>query len=84
MTGGQYTDKDTVQNLVLIDRDLSLNSHVKGITKSTFYHLKNTAMKNTTHGPYVKNSFMPLCPAGLTTAMVFSQASPKRPNSFIL
>jgi hypothetical protein len=34
--------KDTVKNLgVLIDSDLNFNSHMKAITKSAFYHLKN-------------------------------------------
>ena len=34
--------RDTVKNLgVLIDSDLNFNSHMKSITKSSFYHLKN-------------------------------------------
>ncbi|KAL2104382.1 hypothetical protein ACEWY4_001250 [Coilia grayii] len=36
--------KDTVKNLgVFIDSELTFNSHVKAITKSAFYHLKNIA-----------------------------------------
>ena len=36
--------KDTVRNLgVLLDSDLNFNSHMKAITKSAFYHLKNIA-----------------------------------------
>ena len=36
--------KDMVGNLgVLIDSDLNFNSHMKAITKSAFYHLKNIA-----------------------------------------
>lgn len=34
--------KETVKNLgVVIDSDLNFNSHMKAITKSAFYHLKN-------------------------------------------
>ncbi|KAL2093106.1 hypothetical protein ACEWY4_010418 [Coilia grayii] len=36
--------KDTVKNLgVFIDSELTFNSHMKAITKSAFYHLKNIA-----------------------------------------
>src|SRR4029434_2358198 len=36
--------QDTVRNLgVFIDSDLNFNSHMKAITKSGFYHLKNIA-----------------------------------------
>jgi len=38
---------ETVKNLgVNIDSDLSFNSHMKAVTKSAFYHLKNIAKKN--------------------------------------
>lgn len=58
---------------VIADSNLSLNSHIKAATRSAFYHLTNIA---TLH---VKNSFTLLFLAGLTTAMVFGQGSPKRP-----
>ncbi|KAF7648463.1 hypothetical protein LDENG_00156570, partial [Lucifuga dentata] len=39
--------KEQVKNLgVLIDSDLSFNSHVKTITESAFYHFKNTAKRD--------------------------------------
>jgi len=43
---------ETVKNLgVIIDSDLSFNSHMKSVTKSSFYHLKNIAK--------VKNFILP-------------------------
>ncbi len=38
------TTKNQVNNLgVILETDLSFSSHVKGVTKSTYYHLKNIA-----------------------------------------
>lgn len=43
---------ETVKNLgVIIDSDLSFNSHMKSVTKSSFYHLKNISK--------VKNFILP-------------------------
>lgn len=37
--------KDTIENLgVVMDSNLSFNSHMKAISKSAFYHLKNTPL----------------------------------------
>jgi len=39
------TTKNQVKNLGLIlETDLSFSSHVKAVTKSTYYHLKNIAI----------------------------------------
>ena len=56
---------------VLIDSNLSFNNHVKTITMSAFYHLKNIAKLRGLMSKQDLEKPMPLSLAGLTTAMVF-------------
>ncbi len=74
---GQAT-KNQVKNLgVFLETDLSFSSHVKAVTKSAYYHLKNIARIRC----FVSSQdlFMPLSPAGWTIVMVSSPAFQRRP-----
>ncbi len=42
------TNKNQVKNLgVILETDLSFSSHVKAVTKSAYYHLKNVCLCKT-------------------------------------
>ncbi len=70
------TTKNQVKNIgVILETDLSFSSHVKAVTKSAFYHLKNIARLRF----FVSSLFMLLSPTGWTIVMVFSPAFPSRP-----
>ncbi len=44
LTLGGQTTKNQVKNLgVILETDLSFSRHVKAVTKSAYYHLKNIA-----------------------------------------
>ncbi len=67
------TTKNQVKYLgVILETDLSFSSHVKAVTKSPYYHLKNIArIKSFVSSP---NLFMPVSPAGWIIVMVSSPA----------
>ncbi len=61
---------------VILETDLSFSSHVKAVTKSAYYHLKNIARIRC----FVSSQdFMPLSPAGWIIVMVSSPAFQRRP-----
>ncbi len=75
------TTKNQVRNLgVILETDLSFSSHVKAVTKSAYYHLKNIA-RIRCFVPVMtwRNLFMPLSPAGWIIVMVSSPAFQRRP-----
>ncbi len=68
------TTKNQVTNLgVILETDLSFSSHVKAVTKSAYYHLKNIARIRM---PFL---VMPLSPAEWIIVMVSSPAFQRRP-----
>ncbi len=75
------TAKNQVRNLgVILETDLSFSSHVKAVTKSAYYHLKNIARIRCLFPVKTWRSlFMPLSPAGWIIVMVSSPAFPRRP-----
>ncbi len=67
------TTKNQVRNLgVILETDLSFSSHVKAVTKSAYYHLKNIARIRcfVSSQDLEKLVFMSLSPAGWITVMV--------------
>uniref|UniRef100_A0A8C2H352 protein-tyrosine-phosphatase n=1 Tax=Cyprinus carpio TaxID=7962 RepID=A0A8C2H352_CYPCA len=72
-----------VRNLgVILEIDLSFSSHVKAVTKSEYYHLKNIAFFPVKTWRIL---FVPLSPAGWTTVMVSSPAFTRRvSNAFVI
>ncbi len=75
------TTKNRVKNLgVILETDLSFSSHVKEVTKSAYYHLKNIAIISFLFSVKIwRNVFMPLSPAGWIIVMVSSPAFQRRP-----
>ncbi|KAF7703402.1 hypothetical protein HF521_022409, partial [Silurus meridionalis] len=63
--------QNKVRNLgVILDSDLNFSSHVKAISKSAYYHLKNIArIRCFVSRQTEKNLFMLSSPAGWTIAM---------------
>ncbi len=80
---GQGTKtKEQVKNLgVLIDSDLSFNSHIKAIKKSAFYHLKNIMkVRDLMTKLDAEKLIHAFISAKLITAMDFWQDFLKRPS----
>ncbi len=74
------TTKNQVKNLgVILETDLSFSSHVKAVTKSAYYHLKNIVVDVLFPIKTWINLFMPLLQAGWIIVMVSSSAFPRRP-----
>ena len=75
------TTKNQVRNLgVILDTDLSFSSHVKAVTKSAYYHLKNIArIRCFVSSQDLEKLVHALSPAGWTIVMGSSPAFPKRP-----
>ncbi len=75
------TTKNQVRNLgVILETDLSFSSHVKAVTKSAYYHLKNIArIRCFVSSHDLEKLFMPLSPAGWIIIMVSSPAFQRRP-----
>ncbi len=77
------TTKNQVRNLgVILETDLSFSSHVKAVTKSAYYHLKNIARIRC----FVSSQDFdkPLSPAGWIIVMVSFQRRPLDSCSFFI
>ncbi len=73
------TTKNQVRNLgVILETALSFSSHVKAVTKSADYHLKNIT-RISVSSQDLRNLLMPLSTAGWIIVMVSSPAFQRRP-----
>ncbi len=64
---------------MILETNLSFSSHVKAVTKSAYYHLKNIARIRCLFPVMTwRNLFMPLSPAGWIIVMVSSPGLPKK------
>ena len=71
-----FKPTDKARNLgVVMDSDLSFNSHIKTVTKSAYYHLKN--ISRIKRLMFWKNLSMLISSVDWTTAMVSSHVSLK-------